>query len=43
MSLWLHMLGAKVVGYSQNPPTKPSMFEIIKLRKNILELVIKYA
>ncbi len=35
MSLWLYMLGAKVIGYSQKPPTKPSMFETIKIKKNI--------
>ncbi len=35
MSLWLHMLGAKVIGYSQKPPTNPSMFEIIKIKKDI--------
>jgi len=35
ISLWLYILGAKVIGYSQKPPTKPSMFEIIKIKKNI--------
>ncbi len=35
MSLWLYMLGAKIIGYSQKPPTKPSIFEIIKIKKDI--------
>jgi CDP-glucose 4,6-dehydratase len=39
MSLWLDLLGAKVIGYSQNPPTKPSIFEIIKLKKNITHVI----
>ena len=39
MSLWLDLLGAKVIGYSQNPPTKPSIFEIVKLKKNITHVL----
>ena len=39
MSLWLHMLGAKVIGYSQKPPTNPSMFETIKIKKNIEHVI----
>jgi len=35
MSLWLHMLGAKIIGYSQKPPTNPSIFETIKIKKDI--------
>jgi len=27
LSLWLHMLGAKVTGYALEPPTQPSLFE----------------
>lgn len=30
LSLWLELLGAKVVGYSVNIPTKPSLFELTK-------------
>lgn len=30
LCLWLEMLGAKVIGYSKNIPTKPSLFELIK-------------
>ena len=39
MSLWLNFLGAKVVGYSLNPSTKPSIFEIVKLKKNITHVI----
>jgi CDP-glucose 4,6-dehydratase len=28
LTLWLHEMGAKVHGYSLDPPTKPSLFEI---------------
>jgi len=39
MSLWLDLLGAKIIGYSLNPSTTPSMFEIVKLKKNITHVV----
>ena len=35
MTLWLKLLGAKVIGFSQEPPTKPSMFKILNLDKKI--------
>ena len=35
ISLWLTQLGAKVSGYALNPPTKPSLFEVLKLSKHI--------
>lgn len=35
LTLWLKLLGAKVIGFSQEPPTKPSMFEILHLEKEI--------
>ncbi len=31
LSIWLHSLGAKVTGYSLQPPTKPSLFELCKV------------
>ena len=37
MSLWLSMLGAEVVGYSLEPPSKPSLFETIGLSKDFVE------
>lgn len=36
LSIWLSQMGAKVTGYSLSPPTKPSLFEIAKV-KSILE------
>jgi len=39
MSLWLNHLGAKVIGYSLKPPTKPSIFETTKLEKNISHVI----
>jgi CDP-glucose 4,6-dehydratase len=31
LSLWLHSMGAKVIGYSLPPPTEPSLFELAKI------------
>ena len=38
LSLWLHNLGAEVVGYALQPPTHPSLFETINLQKNITSI-----
>ncbi len=35
LSLWLKVLGAKVIGISKDNPTKPSNFQILKLNKVI--------
>ena len=35
LSLWLHMIGAKVTGYALDPPTEPNLFALA----NIAELV----
>ena len=35
LALWLTMHGAKVSGFALEPPTKPSMFEVTKLREVI--------
>ena len=35
LSTWLNIMGADVYGYSINIPTKPSMFESLKLDKKI--------
>ena len=32
LSIWLHQLGANVVGYSLDPPTTPSLFEQANVR-----------
>lgn len=31
LSLWLHSMGAKVIGYSLPAPTEPSLFELAKI------------
>ena len=35
LALWLNSLGAKVLGISKDVPTKPSHFDLIKLKKSI--------
>ena len=37
LSLWLTLLGAKVIGVSKSVPTKPSNFEILNLKKYIID------
>ncbi|MGQ0665450.1 MAG: CDP-glucose 4,6-dehydratase [Nitrospiraceae bacterium] len=32
LALWLHQLGAKVHGYALNPPTDPSLFEVVRIK-----------
>ena len=36
LSLWLSLLGAKVIGISKSIPTKPSNFQILNLKKKLL-------
>ena len=37
--LWLQSLGAKVVGYSLEPSTKPSLFETLGLENEITHII----
>ena len=37
--LWLQSLGAKVIGYSLEPPTKPSLFETLGLENEITHII----
>ena len=37
--LWLQSLGAKVIGYSLESPTKPSLFETLSLENEITHIV----
>ncbi len=37
LALWLHKLGAKVIGYSLPPPTTPNHFEVLNL--NIISII----
>ena len=36
LTLWLHSLGAKVMGISKDIPTKPSHYELINLKKKVI-------
>ena len=38
LTLWLKNLGAKIIGISNNIPTKPSFFEETKLKRGIVDL-----
>ena len=40
LSLWLSELGAKVVGFSQPPPTQPSNFEVSKIVERLTRHVV---
>ena len=35
LSLWLNAMGAKVVGYSLEPPTEPSLFDVAQVQKSL--------
>ena len=39
LTLWLVNLGAEVIGYSLEPPTKPNLFEILQLEKEITHII----
>jgi len=39
LTLWLKLLGAKIIGYSIDIPTKPSMFELLKLESEIVHII----
>ena len=39
LTLWLVNLGAEVIGYSLEPPTKPNLFEILRLEKEITHII----
>lgn len=38
LSFWLHILGARVIGYSLYMPSDPSNFAVLKLRENIYDI-----
>lgn len=38
LCLWLHGLGAKITGYSLDPPTDPSLFNLAKVNKLITSI-----
>ena len=39
LSIWLNKLGANVTGYSLEPPTKPSMFEMCQLGEKVNSII----
>lgn len=38
LSIWLNLLGAKVVGYALKPPTEPSLFKTCNLQKRLISI-----
>ncbi|MFQ5874282.1 MAG: CDP-glucose 4,6-dehydratase, partial [Dehalococcoidia bacterium] len=38
LSIWLNELGAKVIGYSLDPPTVPSNFEASRLSQRVVDI-----
>lgn len=38
LCLWLHILGAEVIGYALNPPTDPSLFQLCKIDKLVTSI-----
>jgi len=39
LSLWLQKLGANLIGFSKDVPTKPSLFEIVKVKDGMTSLI----
>lgn len=39
LCLWLHALGAKVTGYSLQPPTQPSLFELCRVDSVVTSII----
>ena len=39
LSLWLQYLGADLTGYALTPPTKPSLFEVANVKKNMRSII----
>lgn len=39
LSLWLQSLGAEVTGYALQPHTKPNLFEIVRVSKNMNSII----
>jgi len=39
LSLWLKLLGSNVVGYALEPPTQPSLFEILSLEHDTKHII----
>lgn len=39
LTLWLHNLGAKVIGFSKDIPTEPSHFELLNLEEKCISII----
>ena len=39
LCLWLSFMGAKVTGYALKPPTKPSLYELCKIRRKVRSVI----
>ena len=39
LSVWLNHLGTKVTGYALSPPTKPSMFELVRVNEKVVSII----
>ena len=39
LSLWLQQLGAQVTGYSLQPPTQPSLFQVANVGQNMISVI----
>jgi len=39
LSLWLQKIGAKVIGYSLEPPTIPSLFKLAHVSDGMLSII----
>lgn len=38
LCFWLKQLGAKVIGYSLEPPSQPNLFEAVDLKENLIHI-----
>jgi CDP-glucose 4,6-dehydratase len=38
LSVWLGMLGARVIGYALPPPTEPSIYEVLRLNNQLINI-----
>ena len=38
LTFWLYILGAKIIGVSKDIPTKPSLFQALRLKKKIIDI-----
>lgn len=39
LTLWLQLLGARVVGYALEPPTEPNLFDLLRLHEGMTHII----